>query len=127
MRLARFATIVLLALPAGSGIAATGAGAPTDRPLPLAGPRPDAATVQAWQARKFGLFIHFGLYSMLGGVWDGRRITKGYSEQIQSFAPVPIDRYEALAKRFDPEQFDPDAIVVLPRAWHAPQQCPAVA
>ena len=116
MRLARFATIVLLALAAGSGIAATGAGAPTDRPLPLAGPRPDAATVQAWQARKFGLFIHFGLYSMLGGVWDGRRITKGYSEQIQSFAPVPIDRYEALAKRFDPEQFDPDAIVVLAQA-----------
>jgi len=87
-----------------------------DRPLPLAGPRPDAATVQAWQARKFGLFIHFGLYSMLGGAWDGKRITQGYSEQIQSFAPVPIDEYEALAKRFDPEKFDPDAIVALAKA-----------
>jgi len=89
---------------------------PGDQPLPLAGPRPSAATVQAWQARKFGLFIHFGLYSVLGGVWDGRKITKGYSEQIESFAPVPIDQYEALAKRFDPEKFDPDAIVALAKA-----------
>ncbi|MBD8899974.1 alpha-L-fucosidase [Rhodanobacter sp. DHG33] len=88
----------------------------TDRPLALAGPRPSTATVQAWQARKFGLFIHFGLYSELGGVWDGKRITQGYSEQIQSFAPVPIDQYEALAKRFDPEKFDPDAIVALAKA-----------
>jgi Alpha-L-fucosidase len=90
----------------------------TDQPLPLpqGGPRPDAATVQAWQARKFGLFIHFGLYSMLGGVWNGKRITQGYSEQIQSFAPVPIDQYEALAKRFDPVKFDPDAIVALAQA-----------
>lgn len=96
--------------------AAVGASLPTDRPLALSGPRPDAAAVQAWQARKFGLFIHFGLYSMLGGVWDGRKITNGYSEQIQSFAPVPIDQYAALAKRFDPKKFDPDAIVALARA-----------
>ncbi|GAB3792654.1 alpha-L-fucosidase [Dyella agri] len=116
MRLSRFAAAGLLALAASSGMAATGANVPTDRPLPLAGPRPDAATVQAWQARKFGLFIHFGLYSQLGGVWDGKRITQGYSEQIQSFAPVPIDQYEALAKRFDPEKFDPDAIVALAKA-----------
>lgn len=89
-----------------------------DQPLPLpqGGPRPDAATVQAWQARKFGLFIHFGLYSMLGGVWDGKRIARGYSEQIESFAPVPIDQYEALAHRFDPTKFDPDAIVALAKA-----------
>jgi len=90
----------------------------SDRPLPLpqGGPRPSAATVQAWQARKFGLFIHFGLYSMLGGVWEGKRVTQGYSEQIQSFAPVPTGQYEALAKRFDPEKFDPDAIVALAKA-----------
>ena len=88
----------------------------SDQPLPLDNPHPDAAAVQAWQARRFGLFIHFGLYSMLGGVWHGKRITRGYSEQIQSFAPVPIEQYEALARRFDPERFDPDAIVALAKA-----------
>jgi len=107
-------TLALTCLLPATLLAATGA--VTDRPLPLPGPRPSVATVQAWQARKFGLFIHFGLYSMLGGVWDGRKITNGYSEQIQSFAPVPIDQYEALAKRFDPEKFDPDAIVALAKA-----------
>lgn len=116
MRITRLALAGLLALAVSVGAMAADMAVPTDRPLPLSGPRPDAATVQAWQARKFGMFIHFGLYSMLGGVWDGRRVTQGYSEQIQSFAPVPIDQYEALAKRFDPEKFDPDAIVALAQA-----------
>ncbi|SFL22742.1 alpha-L-fucosidase [Rhodanobacter glycinis] len=113
--IARAALALALLLPA---VAFATSATITDQPLPLpqGGPRPDAATVHAWQARKFGLFIHFGLYSMLGGVWDGRRITNGYSEQIQSHAPVPIDQYEALAKRFDPVKFDPDAIVALAKA-----------
>ena len=113
----RAAWIIALACLLPTSLLAT-TDAITDQPLPLpqGGPRPDAATVQAWQARKFGLFIHFGLYSMLGGVWDGKRIAQGYSEQIQSFAPVPIDQYEALARRFDPEKFNPDAIVALAKA-----------
>lgn len=111
--IARFALALAALLPTTFHVAAA---AVTDMPLPQGGPRPGAASVQAWQARKFGLFIHFGLYSMLGGVWDGKRVTQGYSEQIQSFAPVPIAQYEALAKRFDPVKFDPDAIVALARA-----------
>lgn len=109
----RMALMAVMLLPAA--LPASGATV-TDMPLPLAGPRPSTATVQGWQARKFGLFIHFGLYSALGGVWEGKRITKGYSEQIQSFAPVPIKQYEALAKHFDPTKFDPDAIVALAKA-----------
>ena len=115
-RLVGLAMAVALTFPFGGSALGADRAASTDRPLPLAGPRPDAATVQAWQARKFGLFIHFGLYSQLGGVWGGKRITQGYSEQIQSFAPVPINQYEALAQRFDPEKFDPDAIVALAKA-----------
>lgn len=114
-RITRIVCALGLALPLALG--ATQAPV-SDMPLPLpqGGPRPSAATVHAWQARKFGLFIHFGLYSMLGGVWDGRKVTKGYSEQIESFAPVPIKQYEALAHRFDPVKFDPDAIVALAKA-----------
>jgi alpha-L-fucosidase len=84
-----------------------------DQPRPLPGPRPSAAAVEAWHARKFGMFIHFGLYSMLGGVWQGKQITNGYSEQILSHAPVPAAEYEALAAKFDPEKFDADAIAAL--------------
>lgn len=111
--IARAALALAVLLPA---VLPAAPAAVADQALPLGGPRPSAATVQAWQARKFGLFIHFGLYSQLGGVWNGKRITQGYSEQVQSFAPVPIDQYEALTKRFDPEKFDPDAIVALARA-----------
>jgi alpha-L-fucosidase len=75
--------------------------------------RPSPEAIQAWQDRKFGLFIHWGLYSILGGVWQGKPVTYGYSEQIQTHAPVPKQEYEALAKQFNPSRFDPDAIADL--------------
>lgn len=77
--------------------------------------RPSVQTIQQWQSRKFGMFIHFGLYSTLGGVWQGKRFSGNYSEQIQSDAHIPEAEYAALAKTFRPEQWDPDAIVRLAR------------
>jgi alpha-L-fucosidase len=84
-----------------------------DRPRQPSGPRPTPQAVDAWQARKFGMFIHFGVYSQLGGVWQGKEIKNGYSEQIQSHAPIPKAEYEQVASQFDPENFDPEAIVKL--------------
>ena len=78
--------------------------------------RPPSATVQEWQSRKFGMFIHFGLYSSLGGVWKGKRYSGNYSEQIQSDAAIPESDYAALAGRFNPTKWDPDAIVRLAQA-----------
>jgi alpha-L-fucosidase len=89
---------------------------PLDSPQPLPGPRPSAATIRAWQARRFGMFIHFGLYSKLGGVWKGKDIDNGYSEQIEANAPIPEAQYEALAKTFNPVKWNPDAIVALAKA-----------
>ncbi len=41
---------------------------------------------EKWHQNKYSMFIHFGLYSELGGVWEGNLpVTRGYSEQIQSF------------------------------------------
>jgi len=77
--------------------------------------RLNSQTIQQWQSRKFGMFIHFGLYSVLGGVWQGKRFSGNYSEQIQSDAHIPEAEYAALAKTFRPEQWDPDAIVRLAR------------
>lgn len=75
--------------------------------------RPSAVTVRQWQSRKYGMFIHFGLYSMLGGVWNGKRYSGNYSEQIQSDAHIPEAEYAALAGRFQPDRWDADAIVRL--------------
>ena len=79
-------------------------------------PRPSPNTIEAWRNRKFGMFIHFGLYSMAGGMWNGRRIDNGYSEQILANGKLPPAAYAALARRFDPRKFDPDAIVALAKA-----------
>ena len=46
-------------------------------------PNPD------WVNQKFSMFIHWGLYSELGGVWKGQTVRAGYSEQIQSFDKIP--------------------------------------
>ncbi len=89
---------------------------PLDSPQPLPGPRPSESTIRAWQARKFGMFIHFGLYSILGGMWQGKRIDNGYSEQIEANAPIPEAQYEALARTFNPVKWNPDAIVALAKA-----------
>lgn len=75
--------------------------------------RPNADAVQQWQNRKFGMFIHFGLYSTLGGVWKGKPYSGNYSEQIQSDAQIPEAEYSALAKTFRPEEWNPDAVVRL--------------
>ena len=87
-------------------------------PSPAFAQRPNdarAEAVRAWQDRKFGMFIHWGLYSLAGGEWNGRRITEGYSEQIQSFAKIPRAEYARLAERFAAERFDADAIAGLAR------------
>lgn len=69
-----------------------------------------------WHQSKYSMFIHFGLYSELGGVWDGKPVTKGYSEQIQSFAGIFSDWYGDTALRFDPTFFNADSIVALAKA-----------
>jgi alpha-L-fucosidase len=113
LRAAACATLfAMVALAPASVRAAT----PEDQPLPLGSPRPSAATVQAWKDRKFGMFIHFGLFSVPGGMWNGKRVDHGYSEQIVANGPIPMPEYAALAGSFNPVKFDPDAIVALARA-----------
>ena len=68
---------------------------------------------QQWLDQKFSMFIHFGLYSAYGGVYEGKPVTRGYSEQIQSFAGIFSDWYARPAKGFNPLQWNPDSIVSL--------------
>ncbi|MBU2950944.1 alpha-L-fucosidase [Tamlana agarivorans] len=62
----------------------------------------------------FGMFIHWGLYSHLGGVWNGKTYY-GIGEWIKSknVASIPDDEYMAVAKEFNPTKFDPKAIAKL--------------
>lgn len=65
---------------------------------------------------KYGLFIHFGLYSVLGGEYQGRR-TDFLSEWIMNSLDIPVKEYEKLASRFDPVHFDADAICSKAVQW----------
>lgn len=60
----------------------------------------------------FGLFIHFGVYSKLGGVWKGEQIPY-YGEQIMNHARITVPEYEAVAREFNPTDFNADEIVLL--------------
>ena len=72
---------------------------------------PDAYS--KWHQNKYSMFIHFGLYSVYGGVYEGKPLTFGYSEQIQSFAGIFSDWYGNTALKFDPVKFNADEIVAL--------------
>lgn len=67
----------------------------------------------SWHDNKYSMFIHFGLYSVYGGVYEGKPVTRGYSEQIQSFAGIFSDWYADTALKFNPTLFDADKIVAL--------------
>lgn len=79
--------------------------------------QPSTSSVKQWQDQKFSMFIHFGgIYSVLGGVWDGKPVTRGLSEQIQAHAGIYSDTYANLAKNFNPANWNADSIALLAKA-----------
>jgi alpha-L-fucosidase len=61
---------------------------------------------------KFGLFIHWGLYSIPAGEWKGKPIA-GIGEWIMNRAKIPVKEYEQLAAQFNPAQFNAEAWVQM--------------
>ena len=58
-----------------------------------------------WRDARFGMFIHWGLYAVPAGQWEGREIG-GISEWIMNSAQIPIPEYEKLTKQFNPVKFN---------------------
>jgi alpha-L-fucosidase len=61
---------------------------------------------------KYGMFIHWGLYAIPAGDWNGTR-SLGLGEWIMNRSQIPVKEYEKLADRFNPVKFDADAWVQL--------------
>ena len=68
--------------------------------------------LEEWRSEHFGMFIHFGIYSELAGWWKGEKIPF-YGEQIMNHARITAEEYEAVAKTFNPKDFNADEIVLL--------------
>src|SRR4051812_6101300 len=66
-------------------------------PSPLPAPESHDAKMEWFREAKFGLFIHWGLYAIPAGEWEGKRVP-GIGEWIMHNAPIPVTEYEKLAK-----------------------------
>lgn len=71
--------------------------------------------IEWFKQAKYGMMIHWGLYSLLAGEWKGE--TAGnYAEWIQSYFQIGNEEYEKLAGAFNPIYFDADEIVKLAKS-----------
>ncbi len=78
-------------------------------------PQPD----NTWfRDAKFGLFMHFGLYSLPAGEWKGKKMGRNaYAEWIRyqwgypDAGGIPKADYDTLIQQFNPTQFNADFII----------------
>jgi alpha-L-fucosidase len=66
-----------------------------------------------WQDAKFGMFIHWGIFSVPSGKWENNT---NYGETIMFQAKIPVAVYAKLATQFNPEKFDAEEWVKIARA-----------
>lgn len=78
----------------------------------VCGQAKDPVDMDWWREARFGMFIHWGLYSVAAGEWNGKPVD-GIGEWIQNFAKVPNSEYEKLAERFTLSKYEPETWVKL--------------
>ena len=58
-----------------------------------------------WRNARFGMFIHWGLYAVPAGEWNGKT---GYGEWIRTSAEIPLATYDEFVPQFNPALFNAD-------------------
>jgi len=65
-----------------------------------------------WREAKFGMFIHWGIYAVPAGSYEGKPVS-GYGEWIMKNGKIPVATYRAFAKSFNPVKYDPKSWAAL--------------
>jgi len=68
-----------------------------------------------WRDDGFGMFIHWGVYSLPGGEWKGKKVG-GYAEHLMRKEKITRAEYQALAHQFNPVNFDAEQWVLQAKA-----------
>ncbi|MDR0938761.1 MAG: alpha-L-fucosidase [Mediterranea sp.] len=71
------------------------------------GKREDPAMIK-FRENRLGAFIHWGLYAIPGGEWNGK-VYPGAAEWLKSWANVPSDEWMKLMDQWNPTKFDATA------------------
>lgn len=71
--------------------------------------------MQWWRQARFGMFIHWGVYSIPAGTYKGKQIS-GIGEWIMESADIPVAEYEEYAKQFNPVKFNADQWVQIAKS-----------
>jgi alpha-L-fucosidase len=62
---------------------------------------------QWFREARFGMFIHWGVYAVPAGEWEGETI-KGIGEWIMRFKKIPVEKYQSYAPEFTAAKYDPE-------------------
>ena len=103
-RLFPLSAAIFLALGAARAAHAEDA-APPVPPAFSETPAQHDARLQWFRDAKFGMFIHWGLYSQLAGEWQDKNVTGG-AEWIQEELGIPTSQYQQLAKTWNPKKYN---------------------
>ncbi|MBC7834800.1 MAG: alpha-L-fucosidase [Phycisphaerales bacterium] len=102
-------TAALLSACAPRAVTSSSAAQQDDPAQPEAAPHQQDAPsdrLDWWRDARFGMFIHWGLYSIPAGERDGRT---DHAEWIRTTAEIPLGEYEQFRHRFNPIDFDADS------------------
>lgn len=66
------------------------------------------ANTEWFTQARFGMFIHWGLYSNPAGIWKGKKNRHPYSEWLQASEKIPREEYRRLTEQFNPRFFCAD-------------------